>query len=367
MPGFTFNPPNVISQKLKEFVGNNNMNSVSVHIPDIASPMNGSVPYQNWDFGYSKENDYGGFLPSITDRTPQNTKNFPYNLTPWTFNLQMTRYQKDIIQSMTEQQIFATSMSMGTKVDPQTIKKAVDNEYFGEMIKQLAIQTVTRNDDMVFKVVADPLNYTPTNTLTLPNAIPSWTDVEGSRFVQALANGAEYCDKISGGRLLIGNANESAMVQNDYQLLIVIPRHIYTLMVGVWQKAFAGYNTLMGYDGKGNVGGAFRGLTPALFAHAIGFSGAKVIVPSTRYNDSILNELDTSSTNFKHIWSENSVYMFTTSTNLIRPASIMKPVYRPDTMFSTMFLDTEYVKTTGTYGYIAPISNFFYKINLTIA
>lgn len=368
MPNITFNAPNAIAQPLKQYLGNHYTNAVSSHIPEMSTSLNPSFPIQTYDFAYSTQNDFGGTLPHIQQRSVGLPILSNFSLTPHEFNIQITSYHYDVFESMIQQQMYATSSNAGTRLDPTAVKKASNVEMFNFVIQNLAMRSVTVNEKLLFDVVTNASNFTPSNTQSITPAIPSWTKKEGGELMQALAEGAEYLNKMTGNQLLTSNANEAPELTPEYELIIVLPRKIYHQFVGIWNTAMDGFQTLMGYDGKGNVGGTYRGLTPALFANATGFYGAKVVCAQTYTNNSITNELDPSNTNFSSLWDqEDAIYMFTTSTNILQPASIIKPTYKPESMFNTLILDTQYIKTSGIYDYFSPIDKNIYKINLTVA
>lgn len=356
-----------VAQQMKTFEGNY-ANAISIHIPQIATGLKPEIPVQTYDFPYSKTNDYTGYNPSIVTRIPSLPKLVGFELTPHEFNIQTSLHLQDKFEGMSQQQIFANAMQTGSNVSVEKIKKAGAENYLNFIIEGLTKQTITRNESYLYDLITDTAQYTPSNTTSIATAIPSWTTKEGGELAYALSQGATYLNKLTGGNLISSRANESPSVTSDFELLIVVPRHIYDLLNLVWGDAFSGRNTQMGFDGNGNVNGAYRSMTLGLLAHMSGYYGAKVICAETYFNDSVINELDTLSDNFKSFWdTENAIYMFTTSNNILKPASIVRPTFRPDTMFNTMILDTNYVKTTGTYDFVSPLQYNFYKIELTTA
>ena len=344
-----------ISQPLIEFIAKKT-GSVSSHIPSVATDLSGLIPIQTFDYAYSNQNDNSGSIPALLMRQPSLPEKIPYECVWNTFNTMLTQQQKAEIEQMTRQASFSTSFSNSGQ--NANLKNATGTAILDYVTRDLGIQYITKTEQDVIKAIKGA-TYTAGNTNSITTALPSWTDAQGGEFTGAIADGAQYLDKILGGMLLENAPDNNPTLSTDYELLIIIPYNIWTAFVSVWSKAFPTYVTLMG-----NVSPDARGLKADMFTSVCGFSGAKVIIASSFVNNSYTNILDTSSADFVNSWNDDCVYMVPVSKNIMRPAGLIKPTYMEQEMFSTPFLSNTYVETTTAYTYVSTAPNAFYKIQL---
>ncbi len=360
--------PFSISQPVIEYLGLQRGNSVSSFIPEVGSqsPINATIPIWNNNFGYTTANDYSGATaPTIQSRQSPLVNYKTYELQPFEFGFQMSGWEAEQLKSMTLQAPYNTSLKGAGSRSAK--KGSFDSQMFGLMIASLGNRYNVVNEQIVNEIIVDPTNYTAgVNVATMSTAIPSFGANDGGDLMGEISLGAEYLNKLTGGALISNDINEAPTIGDDYKLHIVIPRHIYQKFTAIWNTAFTGFTTLTGYNAKGIAdNSATKGMIPSLFASATGYYGANVILAQTYVDNNILGELNVASDEFADMWSEDAIYMFVTSDNILKPASIMKPTWMPEEIYSQEFLGDMFVRTRAIYNYVNPIEKMFYKINLT--
>ena len=208
------------------------------------------------------------------------------------------------------------------------------------------------------KVVTDSALYTSANSADLTTKkVSEWTEADIDNFFAVFSDLVKYLNVACGGGLFNDQMEVSA--ESGQKLLIVVPQHIYTKLMGIFRH-FSSYITALGTD----AGQRYKALRPDLFNAIVG--GQTVVGTAFRAKDTAEGDSEYKISNMTDIWTENSIYVFSTSANMTDLASVKELVRLPYDIISADFMGSNYWRARTKRQTIANNPYGFAKINLKI-
>lgn len=290
----------LINKDLVRFMGQSNF--VSKHIPEIPVAVSqGAVGADLDNTAYNLRNMYGGTaLGHIFNEYPKYQGRF--------FRLESEEYYIGIDINRVEEmnEIYNTNQKQaGTEI----------YNYIGQKLVNRLLLLRERN---LAKVVTNADFYSTSNTVDLSTkSITTWAEEDIDNFFKSFAELTKYMNYAVGGTLF----NDQMELQDTMQkFYIVVPINVYTKLMGIFRQ-FKNYITVMGTtpDGK------YKAFRPDMFNAVT--SGITVVASSFKVAED--KEVDPiyQIANLEDLWTENEIYLFTTSSNIMDMSSVKEVVY----------------------------------------
>ena len=206
--------------------------------------------------------------------------------------------------------------------------------------------------------VTDAELYGSTNTVDLTaKPISTWTEADIDNFFSSFIDLAKYLNYAVGGNLF----NDKMELQdNGQKLYIVIPIDVYIKLQGLF-RLFSNYISMIGNDANGK----YKAFRPDIFNAVT--SGITVVGTAFRVADDHEVDQKYQLENLTDIWTGSSIYMFTTSSNVLDMASIKEVVYLNHDIREVDILGNNLWRTRTKRCTVASNPYGFCKIDLSLS
>ena len=290
----------LVNQELTKWMGQSNF--ISKHIPQIPVAVSqGAVGADLDNTAYNLRNMYGGTaLGHVFNEYPKYEGRF-FKMKPEEFYIGI-----DINRIEELNEIYGNDSKKAGQEIFNYIGQKLTNRLL--LLRERNLSEQICNDDL----------YGSSNTADLSaKAISTWTEAEIDQFFQSLAELTKYINYAVGGTLF----NDQMELQDIMQkYFIVIPIGIYTKLMGIFRN-FKNYITMMGTTADGK----YKAFRPDLFNAVTG--GVTVVGSAFKVKEDKEIDPKYQIENLEDLWTGDSIYMFTTSSNLTDMSSVKEVVY----------------------------------------
>ena len=292
----------IINREIPKYMGQTNF--VSKYIPEIfVNVSQGSIGRDLDNTAYNLRNMYGG--TSLGD----------FNI----FN-EYHKYESRVFKMEPEEYYIGIDIN---RIEEINEIYAIDERKAGEeILNYIAQKLVSRlgllRERNLANKVSDSNLYGSSNTVDLTSkAISNWNEADIDNFFSSFVDLAKYLNYAVGGNLF---NDKMELNDNGQKLYIVIPIDVYIKLQSLF-RLFSNYISMIGNDSSGK----YKIFKPDMF-NAI-TNGITVVGSAFRVSDDNEIEQKYQLENLTDIWTDSSIYMFTTSCNILDMASIKEIVY----------------------------------------
>ncbi|WIH85244.1 phage capsid protein [Brachyspira pilosicoli] len=292
----------IINQELPKYMGQTNF--VSKYIPEIfVGVSQGAIGGDLDNTAFNLKNMYGG------------TSLGGLNI----FN-DYPRHESRVFKMEPEEYYIGIDINRIEEINELYSKdeKKAGEEILNYIAQKLVSRLGLLRERNLAAKVTDSSLYGSSNTVDLTaKAISSWTETDIDNFFSSFIDLAKYLNYAVGGNLF----NDQMEVQNNGQkLYIVIPIDVYVKLQGLF-RLFSNYVSMIGNSNDGK----YKAFKPDIFNAVT--SGITVVGTAFRVADDHEVDQKYQLENLTDIWTGSSIYMFTTSSNILDMASIKEVVY----------------------------------------
>lgn len=290
----------VLSKDIPKFLGQGNYVAVDVEEIPVRAKQ-GVMPFDLSNIAYNLQNDYGGTALGYLLKSLPNPKAIPFKIDSEDFYM---GYSEDYIEDLA---VFFedASADKGKAIVASLAQKMAAR---ANLIRERNLAKVVSNSDL----------YGTVNTIDMTaDPISTWSEAIADTFFKNITELTQYMNKATGGNLW----DKNMTLASDVKFHIVIPFPVWKAFQGVFRTFNKNYITVMGFEE-----GKYKAFRPDLFNAITGgitqVGTAYMVDPDAELGEEYRIK------DLKDIWTQNEIYLFTSSSNITYASSVKELVFK---------------------------------------